>query len=73
MRRWGERVAGGYRVSGHLCSRAAGGAAALFESQPFERALRDVHAAMGHIIFQRPAMEEVGRVAFGLAPLSPTF
>jgi 3-hydroxy-9,10-secoandrosta-1,3,5(10)-triene-9,17-dione monooxygenase len=55
-----------------LCCRAAGGAA-LFESLPFERALRDAHAAMGQIVFQRGAMEDVGRVAFGLAPLSPTF
>jgi alkylation response protein AidB-like acyl-CoA dehydrogenase len=55
-----------------LCCRAAGGAA-LFESLPFERASRDVHAAMGQIVFQRSAMEDVGRVAFGLGPLSPTF
>ena len=55
-----------------LCCRAAGGAA-LFEALPFERASRDAHAAMGQIVFQRGAMEDVGRVAFGLAPLSPTF
>jgi alkylation response protein AidB-like acyl-CoA dehydrogenase len=54
-----------------LCCRAAGGAA-LFQSLPFERALRDVHAAMGQIVFQRGAMEDVGRVELGLAPLSPT-
>jgi indole-3-acetate monooxygenase len=55
-----------------LCYRAAGGSA-LFQSQPFERALRDVHAAMGHFIFQRSAMEDAGRAAFGLAPASPVF
>jgi alkylation response protein AidB-like acyl-CoA dehydrogenase len=55
-----------------LCCRAAGGSA-LFEALPFERALRDAHAAMGQIVFQRGAMEDVGRVALGLAPLSPTF
>jgi alkylation response protein AidB-like acyl-CoA dehydrogenase len=55
-----------------LCYRAAGGAA-LFQVQPFERALRDVHAAMGHFIFQRSAMEDAGRAALGLAPASPVF
>lgn len=55
-----------------LCCRAAGGHA-LFESEPFERALRDVRAAQGHISLQRSAMEDCGRAAFGLAPLSPIF
>ena len=55
-----------------LCCRAAGGNA-LFQSQPFERAQRDVHATLGHIVLQRGAMEDAGRVAFGLQPLSPTF
>ena len=55
-----------------LCCRAAGGHA-LFESEPFERALRDVRAAQGHISLQRGAMEDAGRVAFGLPPLSPIF
>ncbi len=55
-----------------LCCRAAGGHA-LFESEPFERALRDVRAALGHISLQRGAMEDVGRVLFGMPPLSPIF
>lgn len=55
-----------------LCCRAAGGHA-LFQSWPFERALRDAHAAIAHIVLQRGAMEDAGRTAFGLDPLSPTF
>lgn len=55
-----------------LCCRAAGGHA-LFESQPFERALRDVRAAIAQITLQRAAMEDAGRTAFGLKPLSPVF
>lgn len=55
-----------------LCCRAAGGHA-LFESQPFERALRDVRAAIAQITLQRAAMEDAGRTSFGLEPLSPVF
>lgn len=55
-----------------LCCRAAGGAA-LFQSQPFEQRLRDVHAAIAQIVLQRGAMEDAGRVSFGLKPVSPTF
>jgi alkylation response protein AidB-like acyl-CoA dehydrogenase len=55
-----------------MCCRAAGGDA-LFENQPFERALRDVNAAAGHIVFQRAMMEDCGRVALGLPPLLPMF
>ncbi|MDX8516318.1 hypothetical protein [Mesorhizobium captivum] len=55
-----------------LCCRAAGGHA-LFQSQPFERALRDVRAAMAQIVLQPNAMEDAGRAAFGLDPVSPAF
>ena len=55
-----------------MCYRAAGGAA-LFEANDFERALRDVNAAAGHIVFQRGMMEDAGRVAMGLPPLLPMF
>lgn len=55
-----------------LCCRAAGGHA-LFEAHPFERALRDVRAAIAQITLQRAAMEDAGRAAFGLEPLSPVF
>jgi alkylation response protein AidB-like acyl-CoA dehydrogenase len=56
----------------HLCCRAAGGDAVL-EAAPFERALRDVHAVLGHFTVQRPIMEEAGRVMFGGEPESPFF
>jgi alkylation response protein AidB-like acyl-CoA dehydrogenase len=55
-----------------LCYREAGGSA-LFESAPFERALRDVHAIGGHLVFQRAMLEDAGRVALGLDPLLPIF
>jgi len=55
-----------------LCFRAAGGSA-IYESAPFERALRDVNAAATHMTTRRVMMEEAGRVAFGLAPRTPLF
>jgi indole-3-acetate monooxygenase len=55
-----------------LCYRAAGGTA-IYESAPFERALRDVNAAATHIATRRVMMEEAGRVAFGLPPRTPLF
>ena len=55
-----------------LCYATACGSA-LFESAPFERALRDVHAAATHITLRHTMMEEAGRVAFGLPPRSPLF
>jgi alkylation response protein AidB-like acyl-CoA dehydrogenase len=55
-----------------LCYRAAGGTA-IYESAPFERALRDVNAAATHITTRRVMMEEAGRVAFGLPPRTPLF
>jgi alkylation response protein AidB-like acyl-CoA dehydrogenase len=55
-----------------LCYAAAGGTA-IYESAPFERALRDVNAAATHLATRRIMMEEAGRVAFGLAPRTPLF
>ncbi len=55
-----------------LCYRAAGGTA-VFESAPFERALRDVNAAASHITLRHTMMEEAGRVAFGLPSRNPLF
>ena len=55
-----------------LCYRAAGGAA-VYESAPFERALRDVNSAATHIATRRIMMEDAGRVVFGLAPKTPLF
>ncbi|MBB4615024.1 acyl-CoA dehydrogenase family protein [Novosphingobium taihuense] len=55
-----------------MCYRAAGGTA-LFEQFPFERALRDVNATGGHVVFQRAMMEDCGRVCLDLPPLLPMF
>jgi indole-3-acetate monooxygenase len=55
-----------------LCYRAAGGTA-IYESAPFERALRDVNAAATHITTRRLMIEEAGRVVFGLPPRTPLF
>jgi indole-3-acetate monooxygenase len=55
-----------------LCYTAAGGTA-IYESAPFERALRDVNAAGTHLTTRRIMMEEAGRVVFGLPPKTPVF
>ena len=55
-----------------LCYRAAGGSA-VYESAPFERALRDVNTAATHMAVRRMMMEEAGRVTFGLTPRTPLF
>jgi len=55
-----------------LCYREAGGSA-VFESAPFERALRDIHAIGGHAVVQRAMMQDAGRCALGMKALSPLF
>jgi alkylation response protein AidB-like acyl-CoA dehydrogenase len=55
-----------------LCYRAGGGSA-IYESAPFERALRDVNTAATHMAVRRLMIEEAGRVAFGLPPRTPLF
>jgi alkylation response protein AidB-like acyl-CoA dehydrogenase len=55
-----------------LCYQAAAGTA-IYESAPFERALRDINTAATHITTRRVMMEEAGRVAFGLPPRTPLF
>lgn len=56
----------------HLCYRAAGGTS-LFQSSPFEQALRDVYAVTCHATMQRVLMEDAGRVELGLAPQATFF
>lgn len=55
-----------------LCYREAGGSA-VFQSAPFERALRDIYTIGGHASVQRSMMEDSGRVVLGLKPLSAMF
>jgi alkylation response protein AidB-like acyl-CoA dehydrogenase len=55
-----------------LCYRAAGGSA-VHQSEPFERAMRDVHTIGAHMAVQRGIMEQAGAVALGVASASPMF
>lgn len=52
---------------------AAGGSSSLYVSSPLERAHRDLHAMLQHIIAQRFWIEDAGRVMLGLAPESPLY
>jgi len=71
---WGAAV-----TTGRICRELveefyeAAGTPALYEDNVLERGLRDIHAAMQHIIAQRTWLQEAGRVAFGMEPVSPLF
>lgn len=49
------------------------GTTSLYTDCPLERAHRDLHAMMRHIVVQPLWLEDAGRVAFGLAPQQPLF
>jgi alkylation response protein AidB-like acyl-CoA dehydrogenase len=49
------------------------GSNALYESCPIERAHRDIHAALQHVIMQKMWLEDAGRAVLGVTPLSPLF
>jgi alkylation response protein AidB-like acyl-CoA dehydrogenase len=49
------------------------GAAAIFESCPLERAVRDVHAAVKHVAMNRASYIVAGRIALGLDPGTARF
>lgn len=49
------------------------GSPALYVDSVLERAHRDIHAAMQHIIIQRFWMEDAGRVKLGMEPANPLF
>ena len=51
----------------------AAGASALYIDCPIERAHRDIHAVMQHIVLQRFWLEQAGRVRLGLKPTHPLF
>lgn len=55
-----------------ICYREAGGSA-VHQSQPFERALRDVYAVGAHMAVQRGIMEQAGGIALGVTPMLPMF
>ena len=49
------------------------GASALYVECPLERAHRDIHAVMQHIVFAPFWMEAAGQVRLGLTPRNPIF
>lgn len=51
----------------------AAGASALYIDCPIERAHRDIHAVMQHIVLQHFWLEQAGRVRLGLKPTHPLF
>ena len=52
---------------------AAAGTSSLYASGPIERAHRDIHAVLQHVVLQPLWLEEAGRVKLGLEPNSPLF
>ena len=55
-----------------ICYREAGGSA-VHQSQPFERALRDIHTIGAHAAVQRGIMEQAGGISLGVTPMLPMF
>jgi alkylation response protein AidB-like acyl-CoA dehydrogenase len=51
----------------------AAGTSALYLDCPIERAHRDIHAVMQHVIFAPLWLEAAGRVRLGLTPQNPMF
>lgn len=51
----------------------AAGASALYIDCPIERAHRDIHAVMQHIVLQHFWLEQAGRIRLGLKPTHPLF
>jgi alkylation response protein AidB-like acyl-CoA dehydrogenase len=50
---------------------AAAGTRALYEDHPLERAHRDLHAMLRHVVAQPLWLEEAGRIRFGLPTQNP--
>jgi alkylation response protein AidB-like acyl-CoA dehydrogenase len=51
----------------------AAGTSALYVDCPIERAHRDIHAVMQHIVFAPMWLQDAGRVRLGLKPSNPFF
>jgi alkylation response protein AidB-like acyl-CoA dehydrogenase len=52
---------------------AAGGTSSLYDDCPLERAHRDIHAMLRHIVVQPFWLEDASRVKLGAAPSHPLF
>jgi indole-3-acetate monooxygenase len=52
---------------------AAAGTTALYTDCPLERAHRDLHAMLRHVVVQSMWLEDAGKVTLGLAPAHPLF
>jgi alkylation response protein AidB-like acyl-CoA dehydrogenase len=52
---------------------AAGGASSLYTDCPLERAHRDIHAMLRHIVVQPFWLEDAARVKLGIAPTHPLY
>jgi hypothetical protein len=52
---------------------APGGGSAVYQSQPFERALRDIYALSAHVAVWRGIMERAGGNALGVSSIVSTF
>lgn len=77
-----EETAAVYGAATHamLTARAAvdalhalGGTSALYTHCPLERAHRDLHAMLRHIVASPVLAEDAGRVRFGLEPVDPFY
>jgi alkylation response protein AidB-like acyl-CoA dehydrogenase len=73
-RMWGSLVHAAQTAKKALTSMyEAAGASALYIDCPIERAHRDIHAVMQHIVLQPMWLEQAGRVRLGLKPTHPLF
>ena len=50
---------------------ALGGGAALYESSPLQRRLRDIHAATQHVVVQPKHYLVAGQQRLGFSPQNP--
>jgi indole-3-acetate monooxygenase len=52
---------------------AAGGTSSLYTDCPLERAHRDLHAMLRHVVAQTSWLEDAGRVKLGMPPQNPLY
>jgi hypothetical protein len=52
---------------------AAAGTTSLYTACPLERAHRDLHAMLRHVVAQPAWLEDAGKVMLGMAPANPLF